>query len=149
MNKLIENLPAVARTLLGLVFTVFGLNGFFGFMSMPPMPDAANAFMGSLAESGYFMPFLKAVETAGGLALLLNVAAPAALVILAPVIINITMFHIFLAPGGLGLALTLVALALFLGWSYRDGYRTLFETPSVPVQKKRRHASPRESTASA
>ena len=79
MQKINAYLPLVARVLLGLVFTVFGLNGFFGFMSMPPMPDAANDFMGALAQSGYFMPFLKAVETLAGIALLAGFFAPTVL----------------------------------------------------------------------
>jgi uncharacterized membrane protein YphA (DoxX/SURF4 family) len=137
MQKINAYLPLVARVLLGLVFTVFGLNGFFGFMSMPPMPDAANDFMGALAQSGYFMPFLKAIETLAGIALLIGLFAPVALVLLAPVIINITLFHVFLAPGGLGMALVLCVLALYLGWSYRDAYRPMFQTRAVPVQRKR------------
>lgn len=152
MRKLTKYSPDVARVLLGLIFTVFGFNGFLGLFSMPPMPDAAGQFLGALSASGYFMEFLKTVESVGGLMLLFNVAAPFALVVLAPVMLNILLFHLFLAPGGTGLPVLFTALALFLGYSYRDRYRPLFATGAEPAQRQRfewRARSPRRTAPSA
>lgn len=138
MNKIGAYLPDVTRTILGIIFVVFGLNGFIGFMSMPPMPEAANAFLGALAQSGYFMPFLKVIETACGIALLLNFFAPVALAVISPVILNILLFHIFLAPGTLLVPIVLVVCAVFLAWSYRDKYAAMFKPRTVPVQRQTR-----------
>ena len=115
----------IARVILGLIFFVFGLNGFFNFIPVPPAPEAGMKFLGALAGSGYFFPFLKSVEVLGGLALLINMFAPLALIILAPVIINIFLYHYFLAPEGLLLPVVMVAIALFLGHHYRAAYKSI------------------------
>ena len=114
----------IARLLLGLIFTVFGLNGFLHFLSMPPPPEPAMAFFGAMAATGYFIPLLFATQIVGGALLLLGMV-PLALVILAGVIVNIVAFHLFLAPGGLPLAVVVAALASFLAWAHRDAYRRL------------------------
>ena len=45
----------IARVLLGLVFTVFGLNGFLHFFPNPPVPGLAGQFMGALLGSHYYV----------------------------------------------------------------------------------------------
>ena len=72
-------LDFAAQLILGAMFVVFGLNGFFHFLPMPPMNDQANAFMGGLAGAGYFFPVLKGVEVLCGLALLARRFVPLAL----------------------------------------------------------------------
>jgi uncharacterized membrane protein YphA (DoxX/SURF4 family) len=118
----------VARILLGLIFVVFGLNGFLHFLPQPEMPQPAIAFFGGLAASGFMLPTLFATQVVGGALLLLGMV-PLALVILAPVIVHIVEFHVFLAPAGLPLAVTVAALALFLAWTHRWAYRPLFTVP--------------------
>jgi uncharacterized membrane protein YphA (DoxX/SURF4 family) len=115
----------IARILLGLIFVVFGLNGFLQFLSMPPPPQPALAFFGALAATGYMMPLLFAPQVVGG-ALLLVGLVPLALVILTPLIVNIVAFHLFLAPGGLPLAIVVAALASFLAWAHWEAFRPLF-----------------------
>jgi uncharacterized membrane protein YphA (DoxX/SURF4 family) len=121
----------IARILLGLIFVVFGLNGFLQFLPQPEMPQAAIAFLGGLAASGYVLPLLFATQLLGGALLLLGVV-PLGVLILAPVIVNIVAFHVFLAPGGLPLALVVAFLALFLAWTHREAYRPLFATSTLP-----------------
>ena len=115
----------IARLLLGLIFTVFGLNGILHFLSMPPPPEPAMAFFGAMAATGYLIPLLFTTQIAGGVLLLVGMV-PLALVILAGVIVNIVAFHLFLAPCGLPLAVVVAALASFLAWAHRDAYRPLF-----------------------
>ena len=97
MNKA----PQFARLLLGLIFTLMGLNGFFQFLPMPPMNAEAGSFMGALAQTGYFFPLLKITEIVCGVLLLAGRYVSLALVVLAPVVLNIIVFHLFLAPEGL------------------------------------------------
>lgn len=87
-----------ARYLLGMIFLVFGLNGFFNFLPMPPMPEKAGAFLGGLAAAQYFFPVLKATEVLCGLSLLSGWYASLALVVLAPISLQIFLFHAFLTP---------------------------------------------------
>lgn len=93
-----NKITLVTRTLLGLIFFVFGLNGFLNFIPMPPHPEAANNFLGALAASGYFFPVLKGTEVITGALLLTGFFAPLALVILAPIVLQIFLFHFFLTP---------------------------------------------------
>lgn len=117
-----------ARILLGLIFFVFGLNGFLQFLPAPPSTDAANAFGGALFATGYFFPVLKATETISGLLLLTGFAAPLALVILAPITIQILLYHSFLTPGLQFLALPLLILVLHVtaAVAFWPLYRPLF-----------------------
>jgi len=118
-------LTLIARILLGLVFVVFGLNGLLHFFPTPPMPDAAKNFFGGLAATNYMLPLLGATQVLGGALLLLGMV-PLGLLILAPVIVNIVAFHIFLAPDGLPLAILVAVLELFLAWSHREAFTPLF-----------------------
>jgi uncharacterized membrane protein YphA (DoxX/SURF4 family) len=118
----------IARVLLGLVFVVFGLNTFLHFMGpMPEIPGQAGAFITALASSGYIyvIGFLQVV---GGLCLLLGARfVPLGLTLLGPVLVNIVLFHVFLAPDGIWMALVLSALALFLLWIYRFKFPAIFQ----------------------
>jgi hypothetical protein len=112
----------IARILLGIIFLVFGLNGFLQFLPQPEMPQAAIAFFGGLAASGFMLPTLFATQLVGGALLLLGMVPP--------VIVHIVEFHVFLAPAGLPLAVLVATLAMFLAWTHRPAYRPLF-TASV------------------
>jgi uncharacterized membrane protein YphA (DoxX/SURF4 family) len=118
----------VARILLGLVFLVFGLNGLHPFMPNPPAPPAAAAFFGALLATHYMFFLIFVTQVVGGALLLLGVAVPFALVILAPVIVNIVCFHIFLSPALLPVALVVAALELFVAWNYRATFAPLFSS---------------------
>lgn len=117
-----DKICLAARMLLGLMFLVFGLNGFFEFMEMPEMPDPAGELLEALDEAGYFFPFLKTVETLSGLLLLIGLFVPLALLMLAPVVLNIILFHIFLAPGGILFGLIALVLGVLVAWCYRSSF---------------------------
>src|SRR5438105_13624608 len=86
----------IARLLLGLIFVVFGLNGFLNFLSMGPMPSGlAGQFVGALVLSHYFW-VVGALQVAGGALLLVNRFVPLALVLLGPVFGNIILYQWFL-----------------------------------------------------
>ncbi len=135
MSSFTKNAPTAARVLLGLGFFVFGLNGFLHFIPQPPEPAPAMAFLGGLAGAGYFFPLLKGTEVLVGVALLANRFVPLALTVLAPVLINILAFHAFLAPAGLAVPIVLVALEIYLAWSYREVFR-----PMLAAQVATTHA---------
>lgn len=110
------------RVLLGLIFFVFGLNGFLQFLPMPPLTPEAGAFMGGLAESGYFFPLLKATEVLCGALLLVNRFVPLALVVLAPIIVNILFFHLFLDTAGMPMTLFILFAEGYLAFAYRSSF---------------------------
>jgi putative oxidoreductase len=118
----------IARVLLGLVFFVFGLNGFLHFMPNPPPTPAAGEFFGALIKTGYMFYLVFAPQVLGGALLILGIAVPFALTILAPVVVNIIFFHIYLSPGLLPMALVVAAFELFLAWYYRAAFAPLFSS---------------------
>jgi putative oxidoreductase len=111
----------IARSLLGLIFVVFGLNMFLNFIPMPPPPEGpAREFMTALFMSHYLY-VVGALQVVGGVILLSGRWVPLGLTLLGPVIVNIVCFHVLMAPAGLPMALVVSFLALFLLWRYR-GY---------------------------
>ncbi len=122
----------VVRILLGLVFTVFGLNGFLQFMPQPPMPQPVMTFLGGLAATRYMVPLLFGTQVVAGVLLLIGLFVPLALALLAPVLVNIFLFHVFMAPSGLPLALVVIAFELFLVWMHRGAFAPMLR-PRAPA----------------
>ena len=119
--------PTVARILLGLVFLVFGLDGFLHFVPQPTTPPPAGAMELAIAmiKSGYLFQLIKGTEVVVGALLLANRFVPLALALIAPVIVNIVAFNAFLTPEGLPIAVGVLALEVYLAWSYRAAYRPM------------------------
>jgi uncharacterized membrane protein YphA (DoxX/SURF4 family) len=91
--------PKIARYLLGLIFFIFGGAGLLNLFPPPPnMPEKLQAFMNGIMATGYFLPFLKATETVCGFLLLSGIAPALALLILAPIVIQISQKRIFVLP---------------------------------------------------
>ena len=135
MHTISKHIPTAARLFLGLVFTVFGLNFFLHFLPMPPAPPRAAAFAGALFASGYLFPLLKATEVVAGLLLLAGLFVPLTLAVLAPIIINIIGFHLFLEPSGLPLPLVVLAAELYLAWTYRSAFAAMLHLRTPLPQK--------------
>lgn len=125
MNKV----SMASRYILGLLYFVFGLNGFFNFIPMQPLPDGAMAFLGALGGTGYFFPFLKGTEVLMGGLLLSGFAVPLALVVLAPITINIFLFHWVLTPGIQNsiMPIVMVILSFLAAHNYKEVFKPLFK----------------------
>ena len=122
----------IVRSLLGLAFVVFGLNGFLHFMPMgePPTPDSPAAhFFAAVATTG-FMNVVFVCQLVGGLLLLLNFLPVLGLTILGPVIFNILLFHLTIMPKGIFPGVAVAVMALFLVWAYWEHYRHLLRQPA-------------------
>jgi hypothetical protein len=115
----------IARILLGVIFLVFGVNGFLHFIPMPPPTGLAGQYFTVLFVSHYLvLVFL--VQVIGGVLLLANRFVPLAVALLGPVLVNILMFHVLLAPAGLPLAFFTAALWLIVFFSVRQAFAGLF-----------------------
>jgi putative oxidoreductase len=115
----------IARYLLGLIFLVFGLNGFLHFIPMPPPKGLAAQFGGVIFASHYWVVIF-GLQVLGGLLLLLNRFVVLALVLLGPVIVNILFFHVLMAPEGIPLAAVVVVLWLILAVRYKQYLAGIF-----------------------
>lgn len=87
----------IARILLGLIFVIFGLNGFLHFLNGPLPPGLAGQYISVLMQSHYVL-FISAIQVISGVLLLVNRYVPLALVLSAAEIANILAFHIFMLP---------------------------------------------------
>jgi hypothetical protein len=134
MKTFARRAQTAARLLFGLQFLVFGLNGFLRFIPQPPPPAAAGAFFGALLATGYMLPLIKGVEIVAGVMLLSNRYVPLALALLAPNVVNIVLFHAFLAPAGVAVALVVLLLEIYLAWTYRDAYRPMLAARVEPSE---------------
>jgi putative oxidoreductase len=112
----------IARVLLGLLFLVFGLNGFLHFIHMPP-PTGQQAvqYMTVLFLSHYLEPVFL-LQVVGGALLLANRFVPLALILLGPVLVNILLFHSLMAPEGLPLALFATVLWVIVFYGVRRAF---------------------------
>jgi uncharacterized membrane protein YphA (DoxX/SURF4 family) len=115
----------IARYLLGLLFVVFGLNGFLHFIPMQPMPGLAGQFMGDVFASHlYVVIFL--LQLVSGVLFLIGRYVPLALVLLGPVLFNILTFHIFMNPGGIGPGAFATILWFLVFYSVRSNFAGIF-----------------------
>jgi putative oxidoreductase len=121
MDTFMKIATLIARILLGLLFLVFGLNGFLHFIPMPPPSGLAAQYMGVLSVSHY-MVLVFLVQVIGGALLLANRFVPLALILLGPVLVNILLFHSLMAPAGLPLALFATVLWTILFYSVRRAF---------------------------
>ncbi|RKG89490.1 DoxX family membrane protein [Corallococcus terminator] len=139
-KSLTRFLPTVARVLMGALFLFAGLNGFLNFVPPPAKlpPEGAMAFSKAMMDTGYLFQLVKGTEVLVAVLLLANRFVPLALALIAPVLVNIFAFHAFLAPEGTGLAVVLLAIEIFLAWTYRAAFRPMLAmraTPSVTTRE--------------
>lgn len=116
----------IGRLLLGLIFVVFGLNGFLNFLNMGPPPTGlAGQFISALFLSHYYW-VVAALQIVGGVLLLVNRFVPLALVLLGPVIVNIICYHVFLNPSGAALAVVATILWFIVFYGKRQYFSGIF-----------------------
>ncbi len=123
---------AIVRVLLGLMFLVFGLNGFLNFMPAPKdlPPDVITVSTG-LMKGGY-LSVVAATEVIAALLLLTNRFVPLALALLAPIVVGIITFHVAIAPQTIGPGIVVLVMELFLAWAYRGAFRPMLQAKVSP-----------------
>ena len=114
----------ICRILLGVMFLVFGLNGFLHFIPMPPPTGHAAEYFTVLSVTQY-MVLVFLLQLVSGVLLLVNRFVPLALTLLAPIIVNILLFHALMAPAGLPLALIATVLWIVTAYSVRPAFAGL------------------------
>jgi len=117
----------ISRYLLGLLFSVFGLNGFLHFIHQPPPanPPARQFFVAVIAS--HFMAVVFLAQIIGGILLLSGRFVPLALAILAPALVNILDYHITMDPGGIGPGLFATILWGILFLRHRSSFSRIFQ----------------------
>lgn len=130
-------LTLIARILLGLIFFAFGIAGLFNLLPPPEnLPENMTKFMQGMMATGYFFPLLKGTEIVCGALLLVGAFVPLALIILAPIVLNIFLVHMYMEPSGLPMAILIGVLEVYLAFfakPYRSVVRKIF---SLTADKK-------------
>src|ERR1700742_952415 len=126
-EPVMRTVSTIARYLAGVIFLVFGLNGFLNFIPLPPPGGIAGQFMGALYASHYLWVIF-AFQVVAAVLLLANRYVPLAVAVLAPVIVNILVFHALMAPSGLPLALFVAVLWAVIFVSVRPAFGGLFQS---------------------
>ncbi|WP_372770438.1 DoxX family membrane protein [Lutibacter sp.] len=121
-----SKLTMILRILLGLILVIFGANKFLGFMPAMEMPAPAGNLMSAMMASGYMLKLVGATEVVVGLLLLIKKWVPFALVVLAPISVNIIFFHLFLAPAGIAPAAVVTLLNIVLIYDNWSKLKILF-----------------------
>jgi putative oxidoreductase len=116
----------VARYLLGLIFTVFGLNGFLNFIHQPPPANPLAMQFFVAVSASHFAAFFFALQVLGGLLLLSGYFVPLALTVLAAELYNILAFHLTLAPASIPPALVASVLWVLVFLQYRESFKGIF-----------------------
>src|SRR5271155_4584177 len=118
----------IARYLLGLIFIVFGLNGFLNFIHQPPPSNPLALQFFIAVSASHFAAFFFAMQVIGGLLLLSGFFVPLALTVLAAELYNILAFHLTLAPASIAPALVASVLWVLVFTQYRESFRGIFSS---------------------
>lgn len=124
----------IARYLLGLIFVVFGLNGFLNFIHQPPPPNPLALQFFIAISSSHLAWFFFAVQLIGGLLLLSGYFVPLALTVLAAELYNILAFHLTLSPATIGPALLSAVLWIVVFVQYRASFRGILAAKPAPAK---------------
>jgi len=121
----------IARYLLGLAFVVFGLNGFLNFIPQPPMPPGPLAdYLAVMMKTHYMVPVF-ALELISGILLLINRYVPLALTFLAPILVNIVIFHVSMQPAGLPPGILCIVCWFLVFVSVRSAFNGILQNQSA------------------
>lgn len=130
-----ETAFSLARGVFGLFYFGTGIMivlGQFGLGEAPRQPNAAaQAFTDALTASRFMDPLIALSYLVGGGALLIRRTAPLGIVILAPPVIAILMFHLVLSGQWIWGPLNAAWLAV-LAWHFRAAYVPLWNVPQLP-----------------
>jgi len=123
---------AIVRVLLGLLFLLFGLNGFLNFIPMPKdIPPEIMNVMGALMKAGY-MNVVSGAELLIAVMLLTNRFVPLALALLAPIVVGILTYHLAMDRATIGPGIVVLAMELYLAWAYRGAFRPMLCAKTSP-----------------
>ena len=121
-------LATIARYLLALIFLVFGLNGFLHFIPQPPPPSELAQQYFTVMFTSHYLVFVFGLQLIAGVLFLFRRTVPLALTIIAPVIVNILLFHALMDPSGIVPGLVVTALWFIVYWQFRAAFYGIFFT---------------------
>lgn len=117
----------VSRSVLALALLIIGLSNYHGFFNLQLVGEEGAEFIQAMQQTGYLYWTVKVVETIAALALIAGLFVPLATLFVFPVIVNILLFHIFVAPGiGIAIGLVMLACSIYIFYAYREMFKFLW-----------------------
>ena len=117
----------IVRVLMGLLFLFAAIVVLFDIVPQPEQTGKVKIFIDGINASGYLLPLIKITELLCGIAFIAGRFVPLVAIVIAPVIVNIFFFHVFVDTSGLPVAIFLVFANVFLAYAYRDKFKPLLE----------------------
>ena len=109
--------------LFGLMFINAGLNKFFNYIPVPEdMPEDSMQMFTAMMQIGWLMPLIAIFEIIGGILFIIPKVRALGAVILAPIMTGIMLTHFTIAPEELPIALSLLAIYLWVIFKNRNKY---------------------------
>jgi uncharacterized membrane protein YphA (DoxX/SURF4 family) len=115
----------IIRILMGLLFLFASISVLFNLIEQPELSGNAKVFMDGMIATGYLMPLVKITELVCGLAFVTGFFVPLASVVIAPVIVNIFLYHVYVDTAGLPIAALLVLANIFVAYAHKDKFQPL------------------------
>jgi putative oxidoreductase len=116
----------IARILLGLVFLLFGVIGLFHLAPKPPMPEGLMKQFVDVLETSHYTVIVSAIQVATAVLFLINRFVPLALTLIGPVIVNILLFHILVAPSSIGAGVFVTVCWFIVFYGHRSAFSGIF-----------------------
>lgn len=126
----------IIRILMGLIFLFSAVVVLFNLVPQPELEGDVKLFNEGMEASVYLMPLIKIIELICALALISGLFVPLATVVIFPIVVNIVLFHGFLAPEGMPVAIFLLLGNLFLAYYYRNSYEGLLVAKPFLMHKR-------------
>jgi len=122
-----SKLTLVLNILLGVLLIVFGSNKFIGFLPDLAFSNPAAGELFNALASSYILKTVGLIEILIGILLVFRKIVPFALTLLAPISVNIVLFHITLDPANIAPAAFVFVVNTFLIYVNWDAYKNLFK----------------------
>src|SRR3989344_8486864 len=122
MNK---KVTLIVRVVFGLILLALGITSFLN-LPVPEYPETAKAFLTALDDTGYINPVIGIVFVIAGLSFVSGRYVALGAVLLAPITVNIVLFHLFLDLKSIVPGLVVFLLNIFIAYAESGKYKMLF-----------------------
>jgi len=124
----------IARILLGVIFLVFGIDFLYPYLPAQQASPAGTAFLEALLGTGYLFQLVKIIEMGSAILLITGWRPALGVALVAPIVLNIALYHLILDPNGIMVGLLIAILEAFLLWAYRDAFMPLLRRSGLPAR---------------
>ena len=120
-------LDKMARFLFAVILIGVSINYFYPLVEFIKYGSRGAYFVQAVEQTGYMMEMVKLIEVSVAILFLLNRYILLGLLLIAPIVVNIFMFHLMIEQSGLLMALVMVVLWGIIFYSRKDQFKFLIK----------------------